>query len=86
MAQFVLALAQVELLAEVDPKAVLVALEITLVEPEVALLNWRLALILWRNEVPRMSKDNVRWKVHSELAGFNPVKFKLRKSVRLPSD
>jgi hypothetical protein len=43
-------------------------------------------LILWRNEVPRMSDDDTRWKVHSELTGLNPVKLKFRKSVRLPSD
>ncbi len=50
------------------------------------LLKWRLILILWRNEILRMSEDNTRWKVRSELAKFNPVKLKLRKSVRLPSD
>ncbi len=39
VAQFVLVLAQVELLVEVDPKVKLVALEVALVEPEVALVE-----------------------------------------------
>jgi hypothetical protein len=49
-------------------------------------LRWRLILILWMNEIPRMSEDNARWKMHNELAGFNPVKLKLWKSVRFSSD
>ena len=50
------------------------------------LLNWRLILILRRNEIPRMSEVNARWKVRLELAGFNPVKLELRQSVRFPSN
>ena len=49
------------------------------------LLNWRFIMILRRNEIPRMSEDKARWKVHSELAGFKPVKLELRQSVRFPS-
>jgi len=33
-----------------------------------------------------MSEENTRWKMCSELAGFNPVKLELRKAVRFPSD